>query len=328
MKIKSIIIALVISSFISFAQTDIADIQNRKSPFDDSCECISKIDRSLAREKQFAEVRECIEGALMADQMMTGLSKIMEKVSDTLKTMDKSKVADTVQIKSDSTSYNLTLDVSKGYEKLEKDLIDDCGAMNSLLNDTAGISSENSISKVPEAIKAYEKALNYYRAENFEKALKYYEKAVDIDKKFAFAWDMVGISHRRMGNYKKAVKAYKKSLRIDPRGKMPLQNLPIAYRMLDKWEKAADYYRELIRYYPKDPEGYFGLGQCGTVLEDYDIALDNMITAYMKYQESGSPYAKDAAAVLQEIYGKLKAEGRETLFMQYADKHGLEVGKQ
>lgn len=322
-----LIVSILLSSF-SVAQIIENDSIQKRSNFDISCECISKIDRSEAREKQFESVGDCIRGAITQKQMSEGLAKIMEKVSDTLESYEKSgKEIDTLIVSDDSISEKLIIDASKGYDELERQLINDCGAMNSLLNDTAGISSENSVSKDKKALKAYDKGLEYYKKGNFEKALEYYKKAVKEDKKFAFAWDMVGISHRQLGNYKEAVKAYKKSLKIDPRGKMPLQNLPIAYRMLDEWEKAADYYRELIRFYPDDPEGYYGLGQCGKILKDYDMALDNMIQAYIKYQDTGSPYVKDAGIELNNIYSLLTESGKEALFMQYAEKHGLTVNK-
>ncbi len=321
---KRFLFSSLLVSSIAIAQTDSLTVEKRLSTFDQSCTCISEIDRNTTREEQFAEVRSCLESAIMAKQLLEKFTGVLSKVKDTL---DKSVVGEIKETKKVKDTVNIVLNTAEGYDELERELIDDCGAMNSLLNDTAKVSSEKSVTQDPKAMDAYDKAMDFYRAEDYDNALKYYKKAVKIDKEFAFAWDMVGITYRKLEQYKNAVKAYKKSLKLDPRGKMPLQNLPIAYRMLEQYEKAADYYRELIRYYPRDPEGYYGLGQCGVLLKDDDMALDNMMQAYIIYQDQDSPYVNDAATMLSTLFQDLKKRNKENLFMEYAAKHDLNVAE-
>ena len=51
--------------------------------------------------------------------------------------------------------------------------------------------------------------------------MKAYEKALEIDPVFAFAWDNLGLTYRRLEKYDLALDAYRKSLELVPNGFMP-----------------------------------------------------------------------------------------------------------
>jgi len=294
--------ALTLSSLLGIAQDEFS-----QDPFDDACECIGEIDLNEKPKIQNEQVKECIKDAIMADQLLSKLSGALEKANDSTTT---------------EKNINITINSMEDYDKIERKLIDNCTTLNILLNN-AKPSSTNSYSDNEKAMAYYNQGYQVYNEGDFTKAIELYKKAVKEDTDFAFAWDMLGVSHRRLDNYKEAIKAYKKSLKIDPNGKMPLQNLPIAYRLEEEYSKAAKAYEELIERYPEDPEGYFGLSQCGLLMKDFDLAAQNIFPAYKIYTAINSPYKQDAEAVMSAVYKGMKENGHLEKFREIATEHGI-----
>ncbi|BAO54752.1 tetratricopeptide repeat protein [Nonlabens marinus] len=300
------IIVLILIGYCCQAQDEVT-----KSPAEEACECIAKIDINENKKDQNEQVEECIKDAIMAQQISTKLFGALEKSKDTTRT---------------EKDINITINASEGYEKIERELIDNCKALNILLNN-AKPSSTNSYSDNEKAMEYYNQGYQVYNAGDFKKAVELYGKAVKEDEYFAFAWDMLGVSHRRLDNYKEAINAYRKSLKIDPYGKMPLQNLPIAYRLEKDYKKAIKAYEEYIERYPEDPEGYFGLSQCGLLTKNYELAANNIFPAYKMYAEVNSPYKQDAEAVLSAVYKGMKENDNLERFREIAAKHEITLNE-
>ncbi|SCY35037.1 Tetratricopeptide repeat-containing protein [Nonlabens sp. Hel1_33_55] len=303
-KVSSITLIFGLTVMLASAQEEVS-----QTPAEDACACIANIDINEDKKTQNEQIKKCIKDAIMSDQLFNKLSGALEKAKDST---------------ANGEDVNITINAMEGYEKIERELIDDCKALNILLNN-AKPSSVNSYSDNEKAMEYYNQGYQVYNAGNFEKAVELYGKAVKEDKDFAFAWDMLGVSHRRLDNYKEAIKAYKTSLKVDPYGRMPLQNLPIVYRLEKDYEKAAKAYQEFIKQYPNDPEGYFGLSQCGLLLKDYELAADNIFPAYKMYAEVNSPYKQDAEKVLSAVYQGMKENGTLDKFREYAEKHKVEI---
>ncbi len=154
--------------------------------------------------------------------------------------------------------------------------------------------------------------------------MKCYEKAVEIDPEFAFAWDNIGISYRRLGDYDKALDAYNKSLAIDSTGLMPLQNIAIVYRFKKEYHKAIAAFDRLGTLDKDNPEIYFGKGQIYTAyLNDHENGLDNMCKAYNLYIQQKSPYRTDAEKIIQAIYAEMKKEGKQERFYEILKQHNI-----
>lgn len=274
-----------------------------------ACHCIAQINRDRDEKTQYAKVDSCIRKAIMSNQLLDNLNRAYEMAKDSSLTKQE---------------YNITIDASEGFKELERKLLDNCKALNNILNN-ATASSDNSYSKDPIAIDHYKNGYTAYNKGNYEQAIIYYKNAVAQDKNFAFAWDMLGASYRRLDQYDQSIDAYQKSLIVDPKGAMPLQNLPIVYRLKKDYDKAVNVYKDYIKYYPEDPEGYFGLSQCGLLLEDYELAADNIFPAYKMYTAVNSPYKQDAELVIGEVYKNMKLNGELDKFMEYAAKHNISI---
>ena len=90
------------------------------------------------------------------------------------------------------------------------------------------------------------KIINATRTYNM--AMVSYNKAVNIDPKFAFAWDNLGLSYRKIGNYKEAIKCYENRLKLIHQELYPFNNMGVAYTMLEDYTSAAETYDKYIKY--------------------------------------------------------------------------------
>jgi tetratricopeptide (TPR) repeat protein len=172
---------------------------------------------------------------------------------------------------------------------------------------------------------AYDDGMEYINSGDLENAISKFKKAVEIDPKFAFAWDNLGISYRKNQEYDKAIAAYMKSLEIYPEGRLPLLNIAIAYNLNKQYEDAIVYYNKFIEIYSEDPEGYYGLGLILYTQDQEEAGLDNLIRAYTIYTAQDSPYRADAAKKIGYMYKDLKNQDKLEVFHKVADKYNLKV---
>jgi len=172
---------------------------------------------------------------------------------------------------------------------------------------------------------AYDDGMEYINEGDTENAIQKFSKAVEIDPKFAFAWDNLGISYRKNKQYEKAIAAYLKSLEIYPEGRLPLLNIAITYNLNQQYTEAVTYYEKFIDIYSDDPEGYYGLGLILYTQDQEEAGLDNLIRAYTIYTSQNSPYRADAAKKIGYMYKDLKNQDKLEVFNKVADKYNLKV---
>lgn len=316
---KYFIIALLYSTF-SLAQDNSEKIVEVSL---NACDCIAKIDTALSFEDKSAEIKSCIESANTSYQLSYKLETISEVLNDTIsntKELDKSVDS----LNSTTKNYTLTLNAQEDYQEIEDYLMETCGDMRDIYfsNDET---RRKSISKNDEARAQYSLGIRAGENEDFETALMHYKKAVQIDPKFAFAWDNLGITYRRLNRNKEAIEAYKKSLEIDPKGSMPLMNIGIAYQYLEDYDNAIKYYKKLKKYYKDNPESYYGLARMYILKEDYNAAADNIMKAYKLYLKMESPYKADAEQILSLIYKTMEEKGMKNEFLEIAKDNNLNI---
>lgn len=316
-----LLIALILANTISFAQDNSDKIVTVGY---DACECIGKIDSALDYDVKSNEIKECIESANTSYQLLNKLSAISEKINDTLATAEtNNKVLDSVNIP--KKEININIDPNEDFQEIEDYLLETCGDMKSIYFSNNQETSKKSVSNKEEAIKYFNLGLEAGDAQDYEKAVEYYKKALEIDKKFAFAWDNLGRTYRRLDRNEDAVKAYKKSLKVDSKGKMPLMNIGVAYEKLGQYDNAIKYYKKYKKLYKKDPEAPYGLGRMYFEKKEYMEAVDNMMQAYRLYIEINSPYKQDAETNLKIMYRTLKEEGKLDIFKAAAKKNKINL---
>ncbi len=311
---------LLLIGFFSICSNAQDNIETKKIT-EDACECASKIDISIKQEKRYEQVNQCIEVAITSFQLKSSLLGLTEKTKDTLsKIVDKEKM-DTLNIPQE---VDIVINPTKDYKTIEENLLQNCPAMKLIMGNSETV-NETSLSNKKKAMKFYDEGQAYFRKGQFGNAVVEFNKAVKKDKNFAFAWDMLGYSYRKLENYKKAVECYDKSLKVDPMGKMPLMNKPIAYELMQDIDNAILGYLDFIEKYPKDAEGYYGIGRMYHIKGNYEKALDNTMNAYILYNKVKSPYARDAERNLALFYNELKDQNNLELFNKMAKKYNIEI---
>ena len=110
--------------------------------------------------------------------------------------------------------------------------------------------------------------------EDYEKALSYFEKAVEKNPHHAYAYFFIGDCNHRLGRYTEAIEAYKQAIRIKPDYAETHYNLGLAYDKLGRYTEAIEAYKQAIRIKPDYAEAHFGLGVVYLVVGDKGSALD------------------------------------------------------
>lgn len=275
-----------------------------KEVSDNACKCIDSIDTADKTKKDNAKaISLCIDKQTTVYQMGMKIASLNIDVLDEGK---ETKIE--INTNSDSKEYK------KYYYEIEGYLNSNC---KSIKDKVATLDKENSksVSSNTLALQYYNSGLEEYKKENYAKAIETFKKAIAVDEDFAFAYDNIGICYRKLNDFDKAIEYYEKSLKIDPNGLMPLQNISVAYIYKKEYKKAIKSYEKLASLDKENPEVYYGIGQVYfQYLNENEKALDNMCKAYNLYVSHGSPYRGDAEKIMQLIYTKMKAEGKEVFF--------------
>lgn len=312
----TILIPIFICSLV-FAQKDTKK-EVLKELSEKACQCADSI-TLFNRDKKdiLQDVHGCIDKYTGALQ----ISSLLSSAEDLAKTAP--EVNGKKQINLNFNTNKKSQQYIDSYNELERYLMRNC---ESVKKATQVIETKTEgLSKDATALEFYRKAIDASKKEDWKEAIENSEKAVEIDPKFIYAWDALGINYRRIGEYDKALNAYKKSLEIDPKGKMPLQNIAIIYVYKKEFQKSIDAYLDLDKVYPGDPEVYYGIGQVYfTSIKDDEKALDYICKAYRIYNDQKSPYRTDAESVMSSIYKNMKEKGKTEKFKEILKKNNMQ----
>jgi tetratricopeptide (TPR) repeat protein len=291
---KILKLLLLFTFFIGSGQEK--NIDPLKIISDEACKCISLINTDNPSKNKAIE--NCITSSI-ANNLSTEENKDKNDVSD----------AHTSPITNKS---------------IETYLVENCESLKQL-SFAENKEFKHSTSKNVLAQLAYDDGMDFLDQGDFEKAIIKFKKAVEIDTKFAFAWDNLGVSYRKINQFEKAIKAYKKSLEINPKGRLPLINIAVTYNLNKDFDAAIKYYNKFIGIYKDDPEGYYGLGLILYTNNKPEEGLDNLVHAYTIYSDQNSPYRADAAKKIGYMYNDLKNQNKLDVFNKVATKYNLKV---
>lgn len=282
---------------------------------DKACQCIDSIVVFGRKKTEVTDaINVCIDKEVEAYILLKQLSAAAKL------TLDENQKSQNINIyinnDKESQSYK------EGYYELERVLMKDCESLKEKIgaHDQLRI---NSMSTNEEALSLYGKGMKAYEAGQFEKSVKLFKEALDIDPKFAFAWDNLGLSYRNLGKFDEALAAYQKSLEVDPYGTMPLQNIAVVYEYKEEYDKAIEAYQRLAEIDADNPEIHYGIGRIYALKNELEKGLHEMCIAYNLYIELNSPYRTDAEKVISYIYGLMVKQGNEELFHQILKEHHI-----
>lgn len=180
-------------------------------------------------------------------------------------------------------------------------------------------------SKNKNAQNAYTIAKDFMRDKNYKMAIESLQLSLKEDPNFVMALDDIAVCYRQLDDFDNAIKYYKKSLDIFPEGDLALINIGVIYGLKSDFETSVSYYEKLIKYQPNNAEGYFGAGKNYLLLNDDEKALDNIFIAHIIYSNEKSEYLKDSEQLLGTLYQKMKSENKEDIFKKIAAKNNVKL---
>jgi tetratricopeptide (TPR) repeat protein len=279
-----------------------------------ACKCIDSIEvYDKSRSEVVSEVSACIDEQVGMYQMGSKLLNSLKEVSKD----GKRNISIDANFDKNSQEYK------DYYYEMERYLMSNCALLKRKVG-AEDKQSEKSSSDNPKAVDFYNKGTEASEKQQYKKAADYFEKALKLDEKYAFAWDNLGLAYRKLGEYDKAIHAYEKSLALDPTGLMPLQNLPVVYQYKKEYDKAIVAYERLAAINKNNAEAYYGIGLIYTAhLHDYEKGLDNMCKAYNLYIDQKSPYRTDAEKIINSIYTEMKKQNKEDKFKEILKSNNI-----
>ena len=130
------------------------------------------------------------------------------------------------------------------------------GALLSL-SDLVATSGRN---KRARAVQYFRDGLSYLSKDDCEKALPYFEKAVESDSNYAEAWAQTGFCREKLGRHSEAIEASRKAVSLRPSAESYF-NLGLAHYYLKQYREAAENYRNAIRLDPYNAaDAHYALG--------------------------------------------------------------------
>jgi tetratricopeptide (TPR) repeat protein len=185
------------------------------------------------------------------------------------------------------------------------------GALLSL-SDLVAASGRNKRAK---AVQFFRDGLSFLSKDDCEKALPYFEKAVESDNNYAEAWAQTGFCKEKLGRHNEAIDASKRAVTLRPSAESYF-NLGLANYYLKQYREAVENYRQSIRLDPYNAaDAHYAMG---LVYRDWGRA-DDEIQAYKQairlrpdytsaYERLGARYLKSKKNVEAiELYKQLAA---------------------
>ncbi len=321
-KILILVIILNSATIVSGQKADLAEFtpeRNLKIANDIACNCVDSIVTfDVAKSVVVKKISNCIDKSV--DVYSLSL-KMIAAINGKLTTEDaetgKKKVDIVLNTDKNSAEYKAN------YSEIEKYMMAHCDIMKAKLMAEDKL-EENAYSDDKEARKAYNEGITEMEEGKYKSALKKFKKAIEIDKRFIFAWDNLGICYRKMEDYDNAISAYKSSLDLNPNGLTPLQNIAVVYELKGDYNSAIASYEKMSKLDASNPEPFFGIGRVQALsLKDLEKGLDNMCKAYRLYIAQKSPYRTDAEKVISTIYSEMKKENQLEKFNAILKQHDI-----
>jgi tetratricopeptide (TPR) repeat protein len=185
---------------------------------------------------------------------------------------------------------------SKNLDKAEKDFRDVLKTNLSEVNAHRGLASiYREKEKYDEAFEEIDKAIYYIEKERikdprpykikgdifnfkkeYEEALEWYEKSLDIDPKYVDAWINKATALIKQEKYSKAIKAIEYALYLDEDDKIGWHNKGFIFYQLGQFNRSLEARGKAIELDPNDPRLLTGRAAVYFMLENYNFSLDDL----------------------------------------------------
>ena len=102
------------------------------------------------------------------------------------------------------------------------------------------------------AVQWNEKGMERYNRKDYQGAIEYFRKAIELDPKYARPWNNMGSAYGKLGDYNKEIECCRKAIELDPKLASPWNNMGTAYYYLGNYPKAVECFRKAVELEPGD----------------------------------------------------------------------------
>ena len=153
--------------------------------------------------------------------------------------------------------------------------------------------------KRAKAVQLFRDGLSFLSKDDCEKALPYFEKAVESDSNYADAWAQTGFCNEKLGKHAEALDASKRAVNLRPSAESYF-NIGLASFYLKQYKEAAEAYRQSIKldpYNAADAQYALGLvyrdwGKADEEVQAYKAAIRLRPDYTVAYERLGSRYLR------------------------------------
>lgn len=153
--------------------------------------------------------------------------------------------------------------------------------------------------KRAKAVQFFRDGLSFLSKDDCEKALPYFEKAVESDSNYAEAWAQSGFCNEKLGRHAEALEASKRAVSLRPSAESWF-NIGLASFYLKQYKEAENGYRQSIKLDPYNAaDAHYALGlvyrdwgkpddeiqaykQAIRLRPDYTVAFERLGSRYLK----------------------------------------------
>lgn len=102
--------------------------------------------------------------------------------------------------------------------------------------------------------------LAYDRKQNFSKAVKMFEKAIEVNPGYPGSYNNLGVVYSRMGQFDQALRSFEKAINLHPRFAEPYHNQGQTLLQQGEVDRAIELCQKAIQLKPNYPDAYNTLG--------------------------------------------------------------------
>jgi len=128
--------------------------------------------------------------------------------------------------------------------------------------------------KISEAETLYALGLSSLWINDYEKALKDFQKCISNDPYYSDAWFYIGVCYSKLNQYQKAIEAYKKAIEINPSHDRAFCNLGVSYGDLGRHQEAIEALKQSLFVNFDNAKAHYFLGVFYFKVGKKEFALD------------------------------------------------------
>lgn len=113
---------------------------------------------------------------------------------------------------------------------------------------------------VQEAVKNFNRGVNFYRQRDLAQAMQAYKKALQYDPHFLEAYNNLALIYQEIGDLNQARETLQRATEIDPNYEKAWNNLGIVLLLQNRFNEAKEVFQKTLLINPQHTESYLHLG--------------------------------------------------------------------